>query len=48
MRVGQNRPKRQKLSDVIVEDVKRWIVAELAKDLTRHPVGDTEKHLQGA
>lgn len=26
-------------------DVKRRIVAELAKDLTRHPVGDIEKHL---
>ena len=29
-------------------DVKRRIVAELAKDLTRHPVGDIEKHLQDA
>jgi protein required for attachment to host cells len=26
-------------------DVKRRIVAELAKDLTKHPVGDIEKHL---
>ncbi len=26
-------------------DVKRRIVAELAKDLTRHPVGDIERHL---
>ncbi|MBR0914626.1 baeRF12 domain-containing protein [Bradyrhizobium japonicum] len=26
-------------------DVKRRIVAELANDLTRHPVGDIEKHL---
>ncbi|WP_312015312.1 host attachment protein [Bradyrhizobium liaoningense] len=26
-------------------DVKRRIVAELAKNLTRHPVGDIEKHL---
>ena len=29
-------------------DVKRRIVAELAKDLTRHPVGDIEKHLLDA
>ncbi|MBR0764856.1 baeRF12 domain-containing protein [Bradyrhizobium japonicum] len=27
-------------------DVKRRIVAELAKDLTRHPVGDIEKHFR--
>ncbi|UGX91155.1 host attachment family protein [Bradyrhizobium barranii subsp. barranii] len=27
-------------------DVKLRIVAELAKDLTRHPVGDIEKHLR--
>ncbi|MDA9479608.1 host cell attachment protein [Bradyrhizobium sp. CCBAU 65884] len=26
-------------------DVKRRLVAELANDLTRHPVGDIEKHL---
>lgn len=28
MKLSQHRPRRQKLSDVIVEDVKRWIVAE--------------------
>lgn len=27
-------------------DVKRRIVAELAKDLTKHPVGDIEQHLR--
>ena len=37
MRVGQNRPKRQKLSDVIVEDVKRWIVAERKQPGDRLP-----------
>lgn len=30
------------------DDVKRRIVAELDKDLTRHPVGDIEKHLRDA
>ena len=34
---GQNRPKRQKLSDVIVEDVKRWIVAERKQPGDRLP-----------
>jgi protein required for attachment to host cells len=29
-------------------DVKRRIIAELAKDLTRHPVSEIEKHLMGA
>jgi protein required for attachment to host cells len=28
-------------------DVKRHIVAEIDKDLTKHPVGDIEKHLFG-
>ena len=28
-------------------DVKKAIVAEIDKDLTRHPVGDIEKHLAG-
>jgi GntR family transcriptional regulator, transcriptional repressor for pyruvate dehydrogenase complex len=37
MRVGENRPKRQKLSDVIVEDVKRWIVAERKQPGDRLP-----------
>ena len=37
MRVGQNRPKRQQLSDVIVEDVKRWIVAERKQPGDRLP-----------
>lgn len=37
MRVGQNRPKRQKLSDVIVEHVKRWIVAERKQPGDRLP-----------
>lgn len=35
--VGQHRPKRQKLSDVIVEDVKRWIVAERKQPGDRLP-----------
>ena len=26
-------------------DVKKRIVAEVGKDLTKHPVGDIEKHL---
>lgn len=37
MTVGQHRPKRQKLSDVIVEDVKRWIVAERKQPGDRLP-----------
>jgi protein required for attachment to host cells len=28
-------------------DVKRRIVAEVTKDLTKHPVGEIEKHLSG-
>ncbi|MDN4987083.1 host attachment family protein [Bradyrhizobium sp. WYCCWR 13022] len=30
------------------DDVKRRIIAELDKDLTKHPVGDIEKHLRDA
>jgi protein required for attachment to host cells len=26
-------------------DVKKWVIAELVKDLTKHPVYDIEKHL---
>ena len=37
MTAGQRRPKRQKLSDVIVEDVKRWIVAERKQPGDRLP-----------
>lgn len=37
MAVGQHRRKRQKLSDVIVEDVKRWIVAERKQPGDRLP-----------
>ncbi len=37
MVVGQHRRKRQKLSDVIVEDVKRWIVAERKQPGDRLP-----------
>jgi GntR family transcriptional repressor for pyruvate dehydrogenase complex len=37
MSVGQHRKKRQKLSDVIVEDVKRWIVAERKQPGDRLP-----------
>jgi len=37
MTVGQHRPRRQKLSDVIVEDVKRWIVAERKQPGDRLP-----------
>lgn len=37
MTVGQNRPRRQKLSDLIVEDVKRWIVTEQKKPGDRLP-----------
>ena len=29
------------------DDVKRRIIAEIDKDLTRHPVGEIEKHLVG-
>jgi protein required for attachment to host cells len=29
------------------DDVKRRIIGELDKDLTKHPVGEIEKHLQG-
>ncbi len=29
------------------EDVKRRIIAEIDKDLTKHPVGEIEKHLVG-
>ena len=28
-------------------DVKRRIIAEIDKDLTKHPVGEIEKHLVG-
>jgi GntR family transcriptional repressor for pyruvate dehydrogenase complex len=37
MTVGKHRPARQKLSDVIVEDVKRWIVAERKQPGDRLP-----------
>ncbi len=37
MNFGAPRPKRQKLSDVIVEDVKRWIVAERKQPGDRLP-----------
>ncbi|HEY1091707.1 MAG TPA: FadR/GntR family transcriptional regulator [Burkholderiaceae bacterium] len=37
MKVGQSRPKRKKLSDLIVEDVKRWIVAERKQPGDRLP-----------
>ncbi|MEY9358718.1 protein required for attachment to host cells [Bradyrhizobium yuanmingense] len=30
------------------DDVRRRVVAELDKDLTKHPVGDIEKHLRDA
>ncbi|MBR0773429.1 host attachment protein [Bradyrhizobium diazoefficiens] len=30
------------------DDVRRRIVGELGRDLTRHPVGEIEKHLQDA
>ncbi|RXH07474.1 host attachment protein [Bradyrhizobium guangzhouense] len=30
------------------DDVRRRIIAELDKDLTKHPVGDIEKHLRDA
>jgi protein required for attachment to host cells len=36
------------LRDAFHADVKARIIAELNKDLTRHPVGDIEKHLTGA
>jgi protein required for attachment to host cells len=29
------------------DDVKKKIVAEVDKDLTKHPVGEIEKHLLG-
>lgn len=44
MRVGQNRPKQQKLSDFIVEDAKRWIVAERKQPGDRLPGYRTRKN----
>jgi GntR family transcriptional regulator, transcriptional repressor for pyruvate dehydrogenase complex len=37
MTVGQKRPRRPKLSDLIVEDVKRWIVSERKEPGDRLP-----------
>ncbi len=35
------------LRRVIHADVKKRIIAEVDKDLTKHPIGDIEKHLVG-
>ena len=35
------------LRDAFHADVKACVVAEIHKDLTRHPVGEIEKHLTG-
>ncbi len=36
------------LRDAFHADVKSRVIAEINKDLTKHPVGDIEKHLTGA
>jgi protein required for attachment to host cells len=35
------------LRDALHSDVKKCIIAEIAKDLTKHPVHEIEKHLAG-
>ncbi len=36
------------LRDAFHADVKACVIAEINKDLTKHPVGEIEKHLTGA